>query len=89
MQCSRLPNRNGVTLSDSLHQPLLARSLVLPYSGPCASSVLRQACVVAVFNVNVASTYPTLPRSTVCIPWSVYSVTATVAGVTDIHVPAR
>ena len=49
MQCSRLPNRNGVTLSDSLHQPLLARSLLLPYLGPCASSVLRQARVVAVF----------------------------------------
>ena len=51
MQCSRLPNRNGVTLSDSSHQPLLARSLLLPYLGPCASSVLRQARVVAVFYV--------------------------------------
>ena len=53
MQCSCLPNRNGVTLSDSSHQPLLARSLLRPYLGPCASSVLRQARVVAVFNVNV------------------------------------
>ena len=49
MQCSCLPNRNGVTLSDSSHQPLLARSLLRPYLGPCASSVLRQARVVAVY----------------------------------------
>ena len=53
MQCSRLPNRNGVTLSDSLHQPLLARSLLLPYLGPCASTASAapqpQARVVAVF----------------------------------------
>ena len=47
-------NRNGVTLSDSLHQPLLARSLLLPYysrneprAGPCALP-LRLGCCLGV-----------------------------------------
>jgi len=56
MQCSRLPNRNGVTLSDSSHQPLLARSLLLPYLGSlCVQRVLRQARVVAAAAAAVTS----------------------------------
>ena len=50
IQCHARADQNGHVVR-FVHQLLLARGLLLLYLGPSASSVLRQARVVAVYYV--------------------------------------
>ena len=48
------PININININRFVYRSATRARLLLPYLGPCASSsVLRQGCVVAVFNVNV------------------------------------